>query len=91
MQHRGQRSLFRQQQSHAKRFIQNTCRHDQIRAEQICMLTQEQVEKVVQLKFDVLMPGAVDCEPGQVTVDSRGTGSFQLPASLKEWTLATGS
>lgn len=75
----------------AKRAVQNTCRHDQVRAEQICMLTQEQVEKLVQQKFEVLMPGSVDCEPGLVTVDSRGTGSFQLPVSHKDWTLATGS
>lgn len=55
------------------------------------MLTQEQVETVVQERFEVLMPGAVDCERGLVTVDSRGTGSFQLPVSLRDWTLAIGS
>ena len=89
--HRGVRSEVSAQRRYAKRTIVRTCRNDLRKAEQICMLTTDQVMSAVQTEFGSVLVEAVNFEKGEVISDSRGEGSFQrMPRDFLEWALAIG-
>lgn len=88
MQHRGRRSEFNAQRRFAKTIVVNSARHDQIRAEQICMLDRTEVLDALKEKFGSVAVGSVRFERGEVIVDARGRGSLQLPENYRDWLLA---
>lgn len=87
-QHRGRRSEFNEQRRFAKAVVANTCRHDRIRAERVCMLDKTQVFDALSRRFNSVIVGADSFDRGEVIVDSRGKGTFQMPDNYRDWSLA---
>lgn len=66
-----------EQRSAAKKEVLETSRRDPERAETICMAGFNDVANALKKKFEYVNPDAIQDEPGDVLIDSRGTGTFQ--------------
>ena len=89
-QHRGKRSEYSQQRRFVKQLVVETARHDDVRAEKVCMLNNEQVADALNRQFNCVVVGADCFDKGEVVIDSRGKGSLQLPNNTDDWKLAIG-
>lgn len=78
MVHRGQRSLRSQQRRSAKRFILDNSFHDRIMAESISTVTHKAVLTYLGKIYEMVPMFLVNVERGEVLVDSRGRGTFQI-------------
>jgi hypothetical protein len=87
-QHRGRRSEFNEQRRFAKTHIANSSRQDRIRAERICMMDKKEISEALKKRFPSVIVAADCFEKGEVIVDSRGNGTFQLPNNYRDWELA---
>ena len=77
MTHRGHRSPKGLQRQAARLFVITHSRRDRIQAENINLLTREQIVEELSKQFEGVLPGVVKFERGEVLMDSRGRGSLQ--------------
>ena len=62
----------------ASRFIFDNCFIDRERAEQVCLVTREQIADHLEAQFGHSETEFTEHEKGEVISDSKGKGSFQV-------------
>ncbi len=76
------------QRRFVKQLVSGSSRIDRVRSEKICMLDGAAVSEALKQRFDSVFVGASCFERGEVIVDARGRGSFQVPDDYMDWLLA---
>jgi len=77
MTHHGKRSPEGLQRQAVRKLVFNQSRRDRIQAENINLLSREQIVEELSKQFDGVVLCAVKFERGEVLADSRGRGSLQ--------------
>jgi len=77
MTHRGQRSPEGLQRQAVRKLVFTQSRRDRLQAENINLLSREQIVEELSKQFDGVVLCTVKFERGEVLLDSRGRGSLQ--------------
>jgi hypothetical protein len=72
-----QREMKYAQRRAYTKLVFDTAHQDYLQGETVDLCSRDRAYEFLGQQFPMVLPGIIECDPGDVLVDSRGSGTFQ--------------